>query len=89
MIFALKGMTPARRRRFEEILREGAGTGPNGGTALTALRGEFDMARAVAESYGEARRFAGAAVRALDAFPPSEARTCLETMAKYVLGRRW
>jgi octaprenyl-diphosphate synthase len=82
MIFALKGMTPARRRRFEEILREGAGTGPNGGTALTALRGEFDMARAVAESYGEARRFAGAAVRALDAFPPSEARTCLETMAK-------
>jgi octaprenyl-diphosphate synthase len=89
MIFALKGMTPARRRRFEEILREAAASGARGGTALTALRTEFDMARAVAESYGEARRFAGAAVRALDAFPPSEARTCLETMAKYVLGRRW
>lgn len=91
MILVLEGLTKGHRRRFEEIFRvaDAPARGARRADALEALRREFDLSAALAGAYALARRFAAGALAALEPFPPSEPKSCLESMTRYVLGRRW
>lgn len=86
IIHLLSGLAEPGRRRVEQIFRAAASDGVGANARLAA---EFDLAHAVAASYEEARRYMTSAVGALRVLPASPSRTCLETMAAYVLGRRW
>jgi geranylgeranyl pyrophosphate synthase len=57
--------------------------------ALKLLASEFDLARALEKSYGVAQSYVQSALDRLYTFPPSPARECLASMAKYVVRRRW
>lgn len=56
---------------------------------LKLLASEFQLSSALERSYAAADRYVSLALDHLHALPPSPARECLDSMAKYILERRW
>ncbi|MFN0206068.1 MAG: polyprenyl synthetase family protein [Planctomycetota bacterium] len=56
---------------------------------LKLLVSEFQLSPAIERAYAEADRYIARALKHLQALPPSPARECLDSMAKYILERRW
>ncbi len=84
VIALLRTAPPRGRARIAEIFRsEGIED------RVATLWREFDVRAALEVSYGLAQRSAGAALAALEPFPPSAAKQSLVAMAEYVLSRRW
>lgn len=80
----IEGLTEAQRRRLEEIYRD-----PTLGDRVALLWEEFPLRDGIEYSLAQADQYIREALKNLESMPKGPSRTSLETMAEYVLCRKW
>ena len=84
MLFVLKGLSPSGRRRVEQIYRDASLQ-----NRVETLRNEWDIRGGIEFALSKADSYIREALRAIEAMPAGACRSSLETMAEYVLCRKW